>query len=138
MATAPVWTPNTQNDVPVYEALLMSLPGSAIIKYSSEIDFIRPNLEYENQWVAFIAHPSAISGTNLDIALYGAYESGGTKVLLKDAIIADLTVDDTPVVGLVDMNLYPCPYYYIGVTADGDESANTISYRIIVPIPKFK
>ena len=132
------WTPNTQNDVPVYEELLITLPSSATTEYSSEIDFIRPNLEYEHQWVAFIAHPSAITGTNLDIALYGAWESAGTKVLLKDAIIADLTADDTPVVGLVDMNLYPCPYYYIAHTADGDEHLNTISYRVILPIPKFK
>ena len=132
------WTPNTQNDVPMYEELLITLPSRDTTEYSSEIDFIRPNLEYENQWVAFIAHPSAITGTNLDIALYGAWESAGTKVLLKDAIIADLTADDTPVVGLVDMNLYPCPYYYIAHTADGDEHLNTISYRVILPIPKFK
>lgn len=132
------WTPDTQNDVPQYKELLITLPASATTEYSSEIDFIRPCLDQEHMWVAFIAHPSAITGTNLDIALYGTWTTAGTKVLLKDAIIADLTADDTPVVGLVDMNLYPCPYYYIAHTSDVDEKANNISYRVILPIPKFK
>lgn len=131
------WTPDTQNDVPQYKELTIAL-GDTTTTYSSEIDFIRPCLDQEHMWVAFIAHPTAITHTNLDVCLYGTWTTGGTKVTLKDAIIADLTADDTPVVGLVDMNLYPCPYYYVGFLSDGDEAANTVALRIILPIPKFK
>ena len=33
---------------------------------------------------------------------------------------------------ILDLNAYPMPYYYIGWTADADESANTITLTCIV------
>jgi hypothetical protein len=75
----------------------------------------------------------AVAGTNVDVAIYGAMESGGTKFLLLDGPVVDLT----NLIGFkgadFDVNAYPAPYYYIGFTYDADNSANTIYYRVLVP-----
>lgn len=110
----------------------ITLPSSATTEYSSEIDFLKPNLKNNNYYVTFGANASAVSGTNIDIALYGADVSGGTKYLLKDALVADITATGR-VSAVVDLNQYPAPYYYIAHTSDVDESANTIDYFITFP-----
>jgi hypothetical protein len=75
---------------------------------------------------------SAVSGTNLDISLHGTWEAGGSKVtLVSDALVADITATGNNV-DILDLNAYPMPYYYIGWTADADESANTITLTCIV------
>jgi len=107
-----------------------ALPASATIGYSSEINAIKPKLDGTVQNVGFSLKPSAIAGTNLDIALYGANKAGGTKFLLKDALVADLTVDGEKVAGYIDVNVYPAPFYYVSWTADVNESANTIELEI--------
>ena len=101
--------------------------------YSTVIDFINysNNRSLNHEYYPFIVTPSAITGTNLDIALYGALTKTGTKVLLQDAIVADLTADATAVSGLIDVAAYPMPYYFIGWIVDTDESANTISLQVI-------
>jgi hypothetical protein len=106
-----------------------TLPASATTEYSTEIDFLEPNLANNNFYVAFSFNASAVSGTNLDIALYGASESGGTKVQLLDAVVADITATGRAT-GVVDLNAYPAAYYYLGWTSDADESANTIEVEI--------
>lgn len=128
------WTPKSANDMAFYKEADITLPSSATTEYSSAIDFVGPDHGSEKRWVTFRATPSAVSGTNLDIALYGAESEDGTKTLLKDAIIADLT-DNSAVAGVVDLNAYPAPYYFIGHTSDADESANTITYEIFFTPP---
>jgi len=110
----------------------ITLPSSATTGYSSEIDFLQPRLKNNNFYVNFSAKASAVSGTNIDIALYGANESGGTKYLLLDAVVADLT-DGTIKQNVIDLNQYPAPYYYLAYTTDADESANTIEFVITYP-----
>ena len=108
-----------------------TLPSSATTEYSSEIDFIKAiNRDTQSEYVSFVITVDAVSGTYLDIALYGAYESGGTKFLLKDAVVADITGAGTSA-GIVDIKAYPAPYYYIGWTSDADESANTLTLNVI-------
>lgn len=108
-----------------------TLPSSATTEYSSEIDNnnIKPNLANNNKYISGTIQASAVSGTNLDIGLYGAHSSGGTKFLLKDAIVADIT-DGTLAVFTEDINALPAPFYYIGWTSDADESANTVTVSI--------
>jgi hypothetical protein len=108
-----------------------TLPSSATTEYSSEITFLHPN-ENLNKYVGFTFEASAVSGTNLDIALYGATASGGTKSLLKDAVVADIT-DTTRATGIIDLHAYPMPYYYLAWTSDADESANTIAVTVTYP-----
>jgi len=98
--------------------------------YSSVIDFIKVKGDGNSQYITFVLKPSAITGTNLDIALYGAMTSGGDKFLLADAIVADLTLDNTAVAGVVNIELYPAPYYYVAWTVDVDESANTVTLQV--------
>jgi len=108
-----------------------TLPSSATTEYSSEIDFLKYRQRgNNNQYASFVITLSAVSGTNVDFALYGAYESGGTKFLLKDALIADQTAAGT-VAGVIDIKAYPAPYYYIAWTSDADESANTVTVRVV-------
>jgi hypothetical protein len=109
----------------------VTLPSSATTEYSSEIDFIAADLKNNNRYVTFGIIASAVTGTNLDIGLYGSMTSGGTKFLLLDAVVADVTNAAKVKFQAVDLNAYPAPYYYLGWTSDGDESANTVSAYVI-------
>ena len=123
------WTGKTQNTMGYYTTGAVTLPSSATTEYSTVINKIKPRLDGTNQYVSFTFQASAVTGTNLDIALYGAMTSGGTKFLLKDALVADIT-DGTKAVGTVNINAYPAPFYYLAWTADANESANTITCEI--------
>jgi hypothetical protein len=109
----------------------VTLPSSATTEYSSEIDFIAPDLKNNNRYVTFGVIASAVSGTNIDIVLYGSMTSGGTKFQLLDAVVGDLSSAKTTSFNCIDLNAYPAPYYYIGWTTDANESANTISAYVI-------
>lgn len=119
------WTPNTENDLG-YFSETYTAPSSATTEYSTVIDKIKCRCDGSTQYVSFTLEASAVSGTNFDIAIYGAMTSGGTKFLLKDALVADITTT-AKAVGTIDVNAYPAPYYYIAWTADADEDANTIT-----------
>lgn len=125
------WTKSTINDLRAQTLTAVALPGSATTEYSSVINFLKPRCDGTNQYITFVGTVSAISGTNADIALYGSKTSAGTtKYLLKDAIVADLTNSAKVAAGVVDINAYPAPYYFIGWTADANEAANTITFDI--------
>tara|TARA_Y100000310_G_scaffold200017_1_gene200029 strand:- start:174 stop:617 length:444 start_codon:yes stop_codon:yes gene_type:complete len=125
------FTKTSANGKTVYQET-STLPASATIGYSSEIDFFSFDSSLANKKVAVILNASAVSGTNLDISLYGAWEAGGSKVtLVADTLVADITATGNNV-DILDLNAYPMPYYYIGWTADADESANTITLTCIV------
>lgn len=123
------WAGNTQNGMEGKIESAVTLPSSATTEYSSVISFLKARCDGTNQYVTFAFKASAVSGTNLDIALYGANTSGGTKFLLKDAVVADIT-DATKAAGVIDINAYPAPFYYLAWTADADESANTITVDV--------
>ena len=107
--------------------------ASAKTVYTPVIDFLRNSLGRERQ--VEINVRGTVSGTNVDIALYGAMTDGGTKFQLLDAVVADLTkAGSVFVLGkAVDLNAYPAPYYYLGLTFDADEKANTFSIAILNP-----
>lgn len=108
-----------------------TLPASATVGYSSVIDqsAFLPNYKNEKKYVTFTFNASAVSGTNLDIALYGCDKDGSNPVLLKDAVVADITATGL-VAGVVDINAYPYEAYKVGWTADANESANTITVGV--------
>ena len=106
-----------------------TLPSSATTEYSTVLTEVRPRRDGTEQNVTFVFNASAVSGTNLDIALYGADKSGGTKFLLKDAVVADITATGANA-GVVDINAYPASVYYLAWTADANESANTITVDV--------
>lgn len=106
-----------------------TLPSSATTEYSTVIEEISPDSR-QNRYVTFGFNASAVSGTNLDIALYGsATKAGTTKTLLKDAVVADITATGM-VYGQIDLNAYPAAYYFLAWTSDADESANTIAVEV--------
>ena len=125
------FTKTSANGKTVYQESY-TLPASATIGYSAEIDFLKFDSSLANKKVAIVLNASAVSGTNLDISLYGTWEAGGSKVtLVSDALVADITATGNNV-DILDLNAYPMPYYYIGWTADADESANTVTLTCIV------
>jgi hypothetical protein len=126
------WTKTTKAGGLLVAEETNTLPASATIGYSSEIDFAHPNPNLASRKITVTLNASAVAGTNLDIALYGAASTGGTKFLLLDAVVADITATGT-VAATIDLNSYPAPYYYISWTADADNSANTIAVKVIVP-----
>lgn len=124
------WTRSTINHLPTYSESY-TLPSSATTEYSTVISRFRPSADNTNRYVQFQFTASAVSGTNLDIALYGSDTSAGTvKYLLKDAVVANIT-DTTTAAGIVDLNAYPAPYYFVAWTADANESANTLAVKVI-------
>ena len=125
------FTKTSANGKTVYQETY-TLPASATIAYSTEIDFLKFDASLANKNVAVILNASAVSGTNLDISLHGTWEAGGSKVtLVSDALVADITATGNNV-DILDLNTVPMPYYYVGWTADADESANTITLTCIV------
>ena len=125
------FTKTSANGKTVYQETY-TLPESATIGYSTEIDFFSFNSELANKNVTVVLNASAVSGTNLDISLHGTWEKGGSKVaLVSDALVADITATGNNV-DILDLNSYPMPYYYVAWTADADESANTITLTCIV------
>ena len=123
------WTETTVKNGTVLEETY-TLPASATTEYSSVIynDNFQSNLSNNNRYVSITLDATAVTGTNLDIALYGAMTSGGTKFLLKDAIVADITATGINIT-VEDFNALPAPYYFIAWTSDADESANTIEVK---------
>ena len=125
------FTKTSANGKTVYQESY-TLPASATIGYSTEIDFLKFDSSLANKKVAIVLNASAVSGTNLDISLYGTWEAGGSKVtLVSDTLVTDITATGNNV-DILDLNAYPMPYYYIGWTSDADESANTITLTCIV------
>ena len=125
------FTKTSANGKAVYQESY-TLPASATIGYSTEIDFFSFDPKLANKNVTVVLNASAVSGTNLDISLHGAWEKGGSKVtLVSDALVADITATGNNV-DILDLNSYPMPYYYVAWTADADESANTITLTCIV------
>ena len=82
------------------------------------------------QYISFGFNASAVTGTNLDIALYGCDNSAGVdKYLLLDALVADI-VATGKVVGIIDIQQYPAPFYFISVTGDNAETGNTLAITV--------
>lgn len=101
------------------------------LSYSSEIDFLqRPiirNAEY--MVISFLASDTLAANATFD--LYGAWASGGTKVkLIDDLISTGKATTETP--GQVQIRKYPMPYYYIGITTGGSDSAYTMTIKITI------
>lgn len=107
----------------------VTLPSSATTEYSEALDFY-PDKTKNDRIITLGLQASAVAGTNLDIGLYGDFTEGGDKVLLSDAVVADIT-DTSLGAGTIDLNEYPARNYYIGWTSDGDESSNTISWYVV-------
>ena len=125
------FTKTSANGKTVYQETY-TLPSSATIGYSTEIDFFKFDPKVTNKNVTVVLNASAVSGSNLDISLHGTWEAGGSKVtLVSDALVADITATGNNV-DILDLNSYPMPYYYVAWTADADESANTITLTCIV------
>ena len=124
------WDKPTVNGHLVAQEVLSNMLNNGT-SYSSEIDFGKYDHRQLTKFLGYHFVASAVTGTNLDIALMGAHSSGGTKILLLDAVVADIT-DNTPVIAFKDINLYPMPYYYIRIITDGDETSNTLTITITV------
>lgn len=114
-----------------YEETL-TLPSSATTGFSSEINFVTPRREFTDAVVLLEAQATTVSGTNVDIQLHKADTSGGTKTLLLDAVVADLTSAAPTAGASLDLNTYVGGVYYLRHETDQDESANSITYRIRV------
>ncbi len=119
-------TKSRVNNVDVFTQTVSALPGDTTETFSEVIKGFVPNLKNESRNITIVCTPSAVTGTNIDIKLYGSKtEAGTSKFLLKDAVVADLT-DGTAVAGVVDLNDYPAAFYFVSFTCDGDESANSM------------
>ena len=119
------WTPRTVNDM-IYFTETYTLPSSGT-GYSSEIDFIKMGIYGGLRFVRFALETSATPDASIDIKLYGAYTSGGTKIELLDPLVSDITATgEVASSTALDMWNYPMPYFYVGWKVGADESAKTI------------
>ena len=129
-------TPITENDVFYAKEETITLPSATGTDYSSVIDFATFVLgANHNGYIELRAEASAVSGSDIDIGLYGSYTETGTKYLLTDAPVADLSSGTLSTWASVNLKIYPMPYYFIGHIVDANESANTISYYITAGAP---
>lgn len=112
------------------------LPASSIA-YSTEIDFLKVKKNKSigvektiTQYVTVQAIATAVAGTNIDIDLYGSFTKGGTKFLLRSNLVTALTNASKSQGAVIDLQAYPCAYYYVAWTVDADNSANDITINI--------
>lgn len=119
------WTPkNPTGKCPMKEETIAALGNTATV-YTSVIDFIDPILRngQTTKYLVFTFQPSDTPASgDYEIILYGAKKSGGTKVLLLDALIADTKAILS---GKVDISQYPYPYYYVGIKSAGNDAAKS-------------
>ena len=117
------------NDLLITET--RALPASATTEYGTafEVKSGPNNARYIHGWFK----ATAVTGTNLDIGLYGADTLTGTKRLLKDAVVADIT-DATLVAFVLDLKANGmAPFLFWGWISDADESANDIAMATFIP-----
>lgn len=135
------WSNKTGNDLGRVEMVFDLAIAGASQGFSPVIDAIKVRSKAQDknntngsngQFVAFSFEvPAGIAGTNIDIALYGAKKSGGTKSLLLDALVADITTGDTvKYTGIIDVQQYPASFYYISVTGDNVETGKLLNIEI--------
>lgn len=124
------WADKTRNGMGTKQEVV-TLPASSY-GYSSAIDFLKVNGKGNARYATLFAEASAVSGTNVDISLWGAYTSGGTKFLLTDApgSIVDLTNAAKAQGASFNVEAYPAPYYFIGMLVDASEVANTVTLNL--------
>lgn len=133
------WTPTVQSNGDVILTGTSLLNEAVDTQYTNAFQ-VSGRDATGHRYVGFMVTATTVSGTNLDIALYGSMTdessltggADGNKVLLLDTIVADVT-NGTVKGGIVDMALYPYPYYYVSVTTDADEKANTGTFKVFIP-----
>ena len=119
------WTKKTVNGMGVYtETVTLGTTGSV---YTSKIDFLNLGI-HANKYVTLSGYCATVSGTNVDVALYGSMNDS-TYIQALDAPIADITTGTTKG-ATVDFKAYPYPYYKLGFLVDTDESANNVVVTI--------
>lgn len=96
--------------------------------FGSVINFIKLKFNQATQYVTFAFDITTITGTNVDVAIYGAFKAGGTKFLLTDAIVADLKSSDLACT--LNMLAIPAPVYYLSFIGDNAETGNSIVVRV--------
>ena len=127
-----VWSEDTNNDLGKVTMLFDLAVAGAAQGFSPVIDEIkvRSKTKSNGQYVSFSFNASAVTGADLDIALYGCDNDAGTdKYLLLDAIVADITATGK-VTGIIDIQAYPAPFYFISVTGAHAETGNTLRIDI--------
>lgn len=120
--------PRTENGMTVWEEhMVLPSTGTKLSNAIKQTGFdggLRPNMKHLNWYASFRLEATAVTGTNLDIALMGGFlEDGSDAVVIVAALVTALT-DTTPAAAVRDLNATPYPYYFIRVTVDADESAN--------------
>ena len=129
------WTKPVNNNGYTSYTETLTLPASATSGYSSEIDFLEADPDNATKKVIVVANASAVSGTNLDMSIVGHWTTGTAGASMVDlgvdAYIADITATGNNI-DVLDVNTIPMPYHRFRHIADADESANTITYTVLV------
>ncbi len=120
------WTETTVNDV-FTATETVTLASSTTTEYFAVIDFLQPFRLEHRDYVEFVLTASAVSGSNLDIGLHGSFTEAGTvKNEITDALVTDVTNGTKVQFAARDVSATPFPYYFISITTDANESANTL------------
>jgi hypothetical protein len=89
---------------------------------------IGPMFQVTSRNIAISAIKSNAMVTDLIIELYGALTATGTKTLLKTNVITGLT--NAQKTGIVDLNAYPFPFYFVGVTSASNNSNGDVTFHV--------
>lgn len=107
--------------------------GNATTVYSSVLDTLRVRRRFAQNVFTVTLQASAVSGTNVDISLYGSDTEAGTVKRLVTANIVTALTDTTEAVAYIDVGAKPWPYYFLSFLSDADETANTVTVTILAP-----
>ena len=127
------WTETTVNDM-LYAVETAVALGSTSLTYSSEIDFLVRDLIQPGEYMTISFLASDTLGANATFDLYGAWEASAAAAsrvkLVDDLISTGKATTETD--GAVQIRKYPMPYYYIGITTGGNDTAYTMTIKITI------
>lgn len=106
---------------------------NATTVFSSAIDFLHLRRRFPQNVVTVLIQASAVSGTNVDVNLYGSDTLAGTTKRLLEANFVTALTDGTEAIATFDAGAQPWPYYFFRFETDADETANTVTVTILSP-----
>lgn len=107
--------------------------GDTTTVYSSAIT--RMNLRPVGSVIIILLQASAVTGTNVDINLYGSDTEAGTVKRLITTDLVTALADTTEAIAYVTVSDKPWPYLFLSFLSDADETLNTVTVTIIAPPP---
>lgn len=113
---------------------LLAASGVSLVD-TGDVDFgpfqVYFSRRYEKRYATFVIKVNSATTAVVNFHLYGALTEGGTPFLLKSAIVTAFGTTPGTSVGVIDLNEYKMPYYYVRAVTTADESGDSVDIHVV-------